>query len=48
MVTELYAHLVPDHLAEARNVVTFSAAKPIAKTSPPGKPSLDRPQEAEA
>lgn len=25
-VTELYAHLVPDHLAEARNVVTFEAA----------------------
>jgi len=26
-VTELYAHLVPDHLAAARNVVTFAPSK---------------------
>jgi hypothetical protein len=26
-VTELYSHLLPDHLAATRNVVTFDAAK---------------------
>jgi integrase len=53
-VTELYAHLVPGHLAEARNMVTFAPAPttPTAKKGRattgdgPRKPSLDRPQRA--
>lgn len=28
-VTELYSHLLPDHLAATRNVVTLEAAKPV-------------------
>jgi integrase len=31
-VTELYAHLIPEHLAEARNVVSFGSV--AAKTAP--------------
>jgi integrase len=34
-VTELYAHLIPEHLAEARNVVTFA---PATRNVPPGGP----------
>ena len=30
-VTELYSHLIPEHLAEARNVVSFGAAKDETK-----------------
>ncbi len=45
-VTELYAHLIPEHLAEARNVVTFSPAKPLVKAAAPEEPSLDRPRGA--
>jgi integrase len=49
-VTELYSHLIPEHLAEARNVVSFateaaSAAGTVTKGEPrktiPG-PSLKR------
>lgn len=47
-VTELYSHLIPEHLAEARNVVSF-AAEAQMKTgteskAAPRKPSLDRPR----
>jgi site-specific recombinase XerC len=52
-VTELYAHLIPEHLAEARNVVTFaaSAAPKPGRPEPParatsGEPSPDHPQQA--
>jgi integrase len=49
-VTELYAHLIPEHLAEARNVVTFAPTRATKPASTPEdvasaiqKPSLDRP-----
>jgi len=35
-VTELYGHLLPDHLAEARNVVQFAAV------SVPGAPAAPK------
>jgi integrase len=50
-VTELYGHLLPDHLAEARNVVQFAAvsvpvapAAPTAPTAPTPRAPSERPQ----
>jgi len=42
-VTELYAHLVPEHLAAARNVVSFAPRGPSgAKTHPGPTPAADQ------
>jgi site-specific recombinase XerD len=42
-VTELYSHLIPEHLAEARNVVSFAAdaasgAGTVAQSGPENHP----------